>query len=181
MKENEWLACEDPLRMVRYLLRYPQLRPSGRKRILVACACARHVWDRITSAKARRLVEYWEQTADDLAWLDRVNAIQNEVQKEARVTGDPATAVALTYSPLPVVQAARAVPGVTPASLGPVIRDLFGNPFRPPAIDPRWLQWDGETVLKAARAVYEESAFDQLPVLADALEPTASPSRRSGN
>ena len=33
-----------------------------------------------------------------------------------------------------------------------------------------WLQWDGGTVPNMARAVYEERAFDRLPVLADALE-----------
>jgi hypothetical protein len=44
-----------------------------------------------------------------------------------------------------------------------------GNPFRPVSIDPTWLAWQGGTVPKLARAIYEERAFDRLPVLADAL------------
>ena len=52
-----------------------------------------------------------------------------------------------------------------------LLRDLFGNPFRPPAaVDPAWLRWNGGTVPRLARSAYEERAFDRLPILADALE-----------
>jgi hypothetical protein len=46
------------------------------------------------------------------------------------------------------------------------IRDIFGNPFRPVAFDPRWRTSD---VVGLARSIYEDRAFDRLPVLADAL------------
>jgi hypothetical protein len=51
-----------------------------------------------------------------------------------------------------------------------VIRDIFGNPFRPVALDPAWLAWNDGAVRKMAQAVYEDRAFDGLPLLADALE-----------
>jgi len=47
-----------------------------------------------------------------------------------------------------------------------LIRDIFGNPFRPTAFDPRWRAVE---VLKLGRAIYADRAFDRLPVLADAL------------
>jgi hypothetical protein len=48
---------------------------------------------------------------------------------------------------------------------------VFGNPFRfDPRIAPAVLAWNGGTVPKLAAAMYEERAFDRLPVLADALE-----------
>jgi hypothetical protein len=50
------------------------------------------------------------------------------------------------------------------------LRDVFGNPFRPVRIDPAWLAWNGSTVPRLAQTVYDERAFDRLPVLADALE-----------
>jgi hypothetical protein len=51
------------------------------------------------------------------------------------------------------------------------LRDLFGNPFRlPPNIDRAWLAWSDGTVVKLTRSIYDERAFDRLPVLADALE-----------
>jgi hypothetical protein len=49
---------------------------------------------------------------------------------------------------------------------GSLIRDLFANPFRPVAFDPRWRTSD---VVGLARAIYDDRAFDRLPILADAL------------
>jgi hypothetical protein len=51
-----------------------------------------------------------------------------------------------------------------------LLRDLFGNPFRPCAVDPFWLMWNGGTVPKLAQAIYEDRRFSDLPILADALE-----------
>jgi hypothetical protein len=50
-----------------------------------------------------------------------------------------------------------------------LIRDLF-NPFQPVAIDPAWRTWNGGCVVKMARAIYDERRFEDLPVLADALD-----------
>jgi hypothetical protein len=51
-----------------------------------------------------------------------------------------------------------------------LIRDIFGNPFRPATADPDWLKWNGGTVPKLAQAIYDERRFADLPILADALE-----------
>src|SRR5262249_52810933 len=48
-----------------------------------------------------------------------------------------------------------------------LVREVFGNPFRPVAFEPGWRSPD---VLRLGRAIYEERAFDRLPILADALE-----------
>jgi hypothetical protein len=48
-----------------------------------------------------------------------------------------------------------------------VLRDIFGNPFRPVALDPSWLTSD---VLLLAQGIYEDRAFDRMPILADALQ-----------
>jgi hypothetical protein len=44
--------------------------------------------------------------------------------------------------------------------------DVFGNPFHPVAFDPRWRTSD---VFGLARAIYDDKAFDRMPILADAL------------
>jgi hypothetical protein len=51
-----------------------------------------------------------------------------------------------------------------------LLREVVGNPFRPVALDPAWLAWNHGTVPAIARRVYEERAFHDLPILADALE-----------
>jgi hypothetical protein len=52
----------------------------------------------------------------------------------------------------------------------PLLRDVFGNPFRRPTVDPAWLAWSGGMVINLARGIYDEHRFADLPILADALE-----------
>jgi len=47
------------------------------------------------------------------------------------------------------------------------LRCIFGNPFRPITLDPAW---QTANVVGLAQSIYEERAFDRLPILADALE-----------
>jgi hypothetical protein len=47
------------------------------------------------------------------------------------------------------------------------LREIFGNPFQPVAFDPLWRTPD---VMLLARGIYEEKAFDRMPILADALQ-----------
>jgi hypothetical protein len=51
-----------------------------------------------------------------------------------------------------------------------LVRDIFGNPFRPVSVDPAWLRWNDGTAVAIARRVYDERRFEDLPILADALE-----------
>lgn len=46
------------------------------------------------------------------------------------------------------------------------MRCVFGNPFRPVALDPHWLT---SSVLDLATSIYEDRAFDRMPILGDAL------------
>ncbi len=48
-----------------------------------------------------------------------------------------------------------------------VLRDIFGNPFRPISLNLSWLT---PTVKQLAVAIYEQRQFDKMPLLGDALE-----------
>ncbi len=48
-----------------------------------------------------------------------------------------------------------------------ILRDIFGNPFRPIIRNPSWLT---STVLALANGIYNEKAFDRMPILGDALQ-----------
>jgi hypothetical protein len=52
------------------------------------------------------------------------------------------------------------------AVLKEIFRDIFENQFRPVAFDPRWRTSD---VVGLARAIYDDKAFERMPILADAL------------
>jgi hypothetical protein len=69
--------------------------------------------------------------------------------------------------------AARAArrPAVEQVAQAAMLRDIFGPlPYREVVINPLLLAWKDGVVVKLARAIYEERAFDRMPVLADALE-----------
>jgi hypothetical protein len=50
------------------------------------------------------------------------------------------------------------------------LRDIVGNPFRPAKIEPAWKRWNGGAVVHLAQVIADEQSFDQMPILADALE-----------
>jgi hypothetical protein len=49
----------------------------------------------------------------------------------------------------------------------PILRDIFGNPFRPVTIDPIWRT---STAVAIANGMYESRDFGAMPILADALQ-----------
>jgi hypothetical protein len=51
-----------------------------------------------------------------------------------------------------------------------LMRDLVGHLFYGAAADSAWLTAYGGTVAMLAQAIYDERAFDRLPILADILE-----------
>jgi hypothetical protein len=74
--------------------------------------------------------------------------------------------------------------GPEPAIRGqpPLLRDIFQNPYRPGWVDPPWLLWNSEAVVKMAQAAYEERSLPsghldhaRLAILADALEDAGCP------
>jgi hypothetical protein len=52
-----------------------------------------------------------------------------------------------------------------------LLRDIFFLlPFHPATVAPSWLAWNDRTLPKLAEAIYQERAFDHLPILGDALK-----------
>lgn len=51
-----------------------------------------------------------------------------------------------------------------------LLRDCLGNPFRPISLNTACLEWNDGIIPKLAQSIYEERAFERMPILADALE-----------
>jgi hypothetical protein len=186
MTEAEWLAGTWPS----WLLRHFGRKASSRKLRLFAVACGRRAWEQMRDETCRRAVEVAERHADRQA----SNRERDGIARAVAALCDPRE-IDHRYLAYQVVRGTRytsvmascaanhAVVVVTghfnpasPASEAEraaqcrLLRDVFGNPFRPMAVAAAWLAWNGGTAPKLAQAVYDERAFERLPVLADALE-----------
>lgn len=172
MTEDEWLACDDPDPMVKFL----KDKATDRKFRLFACGCCRHVWPRITDPRSWTAVEMAERVADGLIPQDQLIPHYEAASEAARSfpeRNDPAwaaaeTATVRTRRKLSAWRSAESV-ALTLASGVPcaaLLRCVFGNPFRPVTLDPSWLT---STVLSLAEGMYESRDFSAMPILADAL------------
>ena len=47
--------------------------------------------------------------------------------------------------------------------------EIFGIPYHTVILDRAWFTWNGGAIPKLAQTIYDQLAFDQMPVLADAL------------
>jgi hypothetical protein len=106
---------------------------------------------------------YWTSSrtlSDSIVDNVRHNAVQAAAREAAGARGYTAGSHA-AYTAGGVAEARRQAA---------LVRDLFGDPFRPAVLDPAWLTWKDGTVHKLARAVYDDRRFADLPILADALE-----------
>jgi hypothetical protein len=181
MTEGEWLACDD-LSDVMAMLIFVRLRATDRQLRLFGCACCRLVWDHLP-AWARQAVEAGERYADERLDESKRHTCRrscNEALKglrgsTARLGEAAADLLRSGFSHRSAMKVARLARTGRDAFLLPrqqceFLRDLFGNPFRPVRIDPSWRTL---AVVAIARAIDEESAFDRLPILADALEEVA--------
>jgi hypothetical protein len=158
MDEQEWLSCTDPAAMLEFL----RGKASDRKLRLFAVACSRqHGW-RMRQAPFQDAVEVAERIADG-------NGTLAELETHL-AWGFPFPAAAADPTAGANAAAVSRRWDVTPVKKADLVRDLFGNPFRPAALSPEWLAWKDGTVPKLAQAVYDGGRFTDLPILADALE-----------
>lgn len=51
-----------------------------------------------------------------------------------------------------------------------LFHDIAGHLIDPARFDPLWLAWNDGTVRHLAQAIYDERAWENMPILADALE-----------
>jgi hypothetical protein len=185
MDEQEWLTCRYPSSM---LTQRRGWHRSHRKLRLLAAAVCRRIWS-LLPPKCRLAVEVVERRAEGQATKEE---LQNACPMYVQRAGPAHNSVVFAAAPSPYYRswmsqtlshAAWAI-----AKDGPkfdaerraqcdLIRDIFGNPFRPATVDRAWLSWNDGTLPKLAQAIYEERTLPaghldttRLAVLADALE-----------
>jgi hypothetical protein len=185
MNEEEWLACESPDRMIRWLREVA----GARKLRLFACACCDCVAPLFPERWYCEVVEKARAYADALVSDEAMYRNYLRIKAEVDAKGGGDSAVKRMFS-----EARRAAYGAAKPDAGeaawyaatcardaikighetddPMIqiaflRDIFGNPFRPVRFSP---EWRTDTAVSLARQMYGSRDFGAMPILADALQ-----------
>ena len=167
--EREWLACGDP----RAMLALARAHDRPRKLRLFCCALCRSVWHLLVTWGSREGVDVAKRYADGLAteeerataeYFSEVCCFANysdldRPQRDAAYLAEHATYHTLSTA------IADADPFPAPAA--ELVRDIFGNPFRPVAFAP---EWRTDTAVALSRTMYDQRDFSAMPILADALQ-----------
>jgi hypothetical protein len=167
---------------------------ASRKFRLFGCACLRDVWDILPTDVLRQAIVTCERFADGLATAKELKKARDRADRTYEGMGD----IVEDHSAIAVTALCEATPsfpmgegsasGISAVAAearsnkktswsaarkqarhlhAQLFRDIFGNPFRPVAVDPAWRT---STVLALAQGIYDERAFDRMPILADALQ-----------
>lgn len=183
MTEKEWLGCTNPFAMLEHL-RYAG---SERKKRLLACALCRRMWHLIIDERSRGAVEAGEGfaegtvTAEELrqAWdaaNDAVEASESPTSEYANHAAAGAAAPFMHAKDTDFDYALGVACDIRSAATkgadaleaqAALVQDIFGDPFHPIIADPSWLT---DSVVHLARSIYNDRAFERMPILADALE-----------
>jgi hypothetical protein len=188
MTDIEWQVCTDPAAMLDFL----REQAGDRKCRLFACACCRRVWRLLPDESCREAVRAAEQYADGLlpeeelrSWANAALAGRNlprgVLLDSLRSLARAAAAVTWVerFSPAMAREAADDIlrmphyweVSAEQSAQADLLRDLFGFlPFRPVSLPAGIPAWNDYTVAGLAQAIYYDRAFEQLPILADALE-----------
>ena len=190
MTEAEWLACEDPQRMLEFL----RGKASERKLRLFLVATARSVGDKIDREDMRQAVEAGERHADGLITDEELHRHSSAMygyftdptpemrewfagisrgSRERLATFKLAHSCVFTQRGLMTIMTLNAYRDglvLTRQYQPSLLRDIFGNPFRPATIDPAWLACNNGTVVNLAKTIYEDRRWELMPILGDALE-----------
>lgn len=187
MTETGWKAAADPT----LLLTYVKEHVSERKVRLLACACCRLIWEHLPDGRSRQAVEVAERYADGVATpRDLAKAHNNAlVVKDGAAwaaywatstkAAGPIENVFAAAVAAPARHAAQktrkegtweAVQAETIREQADLVREVVGNPFRPPRLSRGVLGWEGGLAVSLAEGIYHDRAFDRMPYLGDALE-----------
>ncbi|VTR94122.1 Uncharacterized protein OS=Sorangium cellulosum (strain So ce56) GN=sce5710 PE=4 SV=1 [Gemmata massiliana] len=178
MDEAQWLSADDnPIAMLCTL----KGRATGRKVLLYTCACQRMWWPLIEDMISLQDIDTVEERADSEATrkeLDETGVpldwgTERALRDMGEYIGEWARLARKEAARRAVVAApdrefnSRAVQIQANAAQAALLRDIFGNPFRPVTFSPSWRT---STAVALASQMYESRDFGAMPILADALQ-----------
>jgi hypothetical protein len=188
MDEAVWRKCSEPNPLFSLITAE---RRTHRIHRLITCGFCRGLWHLVTHKHSRSAVETAERFADGLALEEELKvafrrawavheAVDPENVQERNLATQTVWAAAMTAHWLAIgvsnaaMEATRIAANRGGAAMVQekekicnLLRCIGGNPFRPVKLD---CPSRTPTVVHLAQSMYDDRTFDDLPILADALE-----------
>jgi hypothetical protein len=155
MTEEEWLACDEPEGVTAITLN--SARVSDRTCRLFAA----HAWNQLAVRVPSRQHALEKGIAALAKWAE--TGRKTKLVRDAQSNG----AVLFVEDARRAFLSAAALARPMPDAIRRILRDIFGNPFRPVAFSS---EWRTDTAIALARTMYESREFGAMPILADALQ-----------
>jgi hypothetical protein len=187
MTEEEWSLAWSVVPL-RDWLRARRNRDLRKER-LFACACCRRYSDHLSDARSRAALATAESFADGLTNKKKLAAARIEATRASRAAAgasfgmnwrledavqlltnlsrDDVFLIAGNRLHIWVARLQLRTADDEKAEQAKLLRDVFGNPFRPVRFSP---EWRTDTVVTLARQMYDARDFSAMPILADALQ-----------
>lgn len=188
MTEEKWLTPGGSAVGMMFFLGHTK-RLTPRKTRLFAVACCRAIEQFMVDERSRQAVAVAERLADGLAAPAECAAAAQAAFDardgllSGRTTGGRSAVASAAFAAGYVLSDDETTPywaalqASCAAAAGEarlveahdqILRELFGNPYRP--VDLAAETRHHAAVTRLAEAIYQDRAFDRLPILADALE-----------
>ncbi len=181
MTEAEWLKCEDLTPMLKLF----NTDAHKRKLRLLACACVSSLMPlvKLVPDQVQAGLDELERYADGMSTKAALKRVRERMEKAQastpfeRTTADDFVCFAVKFTAqekgcFKAVKYSASIWGWGTSAHVPLphfdlLRDIFGNPFRPITFAP---DWRTDTAVALARGMYESRDFGAMPILADALQ-----------
>lgn len=183
--EEKWLRSIDPLWMIDKVI-LPNTGLVGQERArklrLMMCGWCRQIWSLLRDQRSRNAVEVGEKFADGKCRETELSDARSNMPglKDATWYRDGQVAINCVFDEgwhqwktlSPTLSYEGLGEFFRPAMLSNeaqanIIRDIFGNPFRPTTIGRQFIT--GQAIAMAEHA-YDNRDWASLPVISDALE-----------
>lgn len=190
MNQNRWLTCKEPSPLLEHLAKSVG-GPSRKKRLFAAACCRRivHLMPGKAILAALKTAEQFAdgkatakklESAEKRAWAAQKGPFPDDERAELGAYAMAAEAVSRLceqpdsmdiYDIMDSIYSATVCDPDNPEEedilQAALVREVFGNPFRPVMLDP---QWRTSTAVALAQQMYESRDFSAMPILADALQ-----------
>lgn len=163
---------------------------TERKCRLFAVACCRRIWQHIPHERAKQLIGElerfadaqqtscadWEQIRKGYDWPGATSrteelalsaAVSCYHDEEKRLASSVSSYCRSAMASVAISDQQKIAATAELREHCNLVRELFGNPFRPVTFSP---QWHTDTVRSLAQGMYESRDFSTMPILADALQ-----------